>query len=265
MPVYCPRRCSGDERACRRGSLCRRPLAGGSPPARGAAARRSRRSRAQGHRPPACGRGGRAARALAQGPLESAFGSTGGAPRSTSRGCREQGTAPRAGDPLRPPPRLLRLTTYQNRRSGPALSVGPGACPKTKMFCSVATYCACRPLAIARDQVACSSEPDRRDVEQHERAVVAPAGEIKTGNMIREHRPRIVRFDGLSSAGALCQVNTPDRLFIVRARAKQLLACGLSFASYVEGGFNLNGWAMTIRSGRPAYWTSIGHRGRVDR
>ena len=44
-------------------------------------------------------------------------------------------------------------------------------------------------------QAQCSrdGEPVGLDVEEHERAVVAPAGEIEAGNTTGDHRPRIVR------------------------------------------------------------------------
>ncbi len=109
-------------------------------------------------------------------------------------------------------------------------------------------------------QAQCSrdSEPVRRGVEEHEGAVVTPAGEVEACNTTGDHWPRIVRMTGHLPQELSAEVNTPDRLFVVGARANnpQLLATDFfarfGFISTTTGKQFHPGWPTCILD---IYWT----------
>ena len=109
-------------------------------------------------------------------------------------------------------------------------------------------------------QAQCSrdGEPLRRGVEEQEGAVVTPAGEVEACNTTGDHWPRIVRLTGHLPQELSEEVNTPDRLFIVGARANdpQLLATDF-FARF---GFISTTTSKQFHPGWPTcildiYWT----------
>jgi hypothetical protein len=112
--------------------------------------------------------------------------------------------------------------------------------------------------SLRQAQRGADGEPVSLDVEEHDGAVVAPAGEIDACNTTGDDWPRIVRLTGHLLQELSEEVNTPDRLFIVGARANnpQLLATDFfahfRFVSTATGG--------QFHPGRPTcildiYWT----------